>query len=352
MKKFLMMALAVLGIVAANGCKANENVETVKPQEFQQRLDNDSLATLLDVRKPEEYAEGHLKGATLMNWLDRSAFEREAKKLDKSKTVYVYCRSGRRSSEAANYLAGQDFKVVDMQGGYLAWTAAGLPIDNSLYETDTFTTDKGRKVAITFIKHGTLMMQVDGYTIHIDPVKMFGTDFTKLPKADLLLVTHEHADHYDLAAIKDVSKDITKFISNGRVAQLSGMSEAMKVGEARKIGDITLTATAAYNTTPDRQKFHPKGRDVGFLIDIDDLRIYVSGDTEDIPEMAELKDVDIAFLSTNQPYTMTAQQCINAIKMISPKIVYPYHYGDTDLTPIVETFKTQNGIEVRVRQMQ
>lgn len=224
MKKYIMMALAMLGIVAANGCKANENVETVKPQEFQQRLSNDSLGTLLDVRKPEEFAEGHLKGATLMNWLDRATFEKEAANLDKGKTIYVYCRSGRRSSEAANYLAEQGLKVVDMQGGYLAWTAAGLPVDKSQYATDTFTTNKGRKVEITFIKHGTLMLQVDGYTIHIDPVKMFGTDFTKLPKADLLLVTHEHTDHYDLAAIKEVKKDGTVFISNGRVAELSAMS--------------------------------------------------------------------------------------------------------------------------------
>jgi len=352
MKKYLMMALAMLGLASANGCKANKNVETVSPQEFRQRLTKDSTALLIDVRKPDEYAAGHLQGATLINWLDRKMFEEEAAKLDKGKTLYVYCRSGRRSGEAANYLGGLGFKVVDMQGGYLAWTKEGM--DVTFYDTDTFTTAKGRKVAITFIKHGTLMIQVDGYTIHIDPVKMFGTDYSKLPKADLLLVTHEHSDHYDLAAIKEVSKDGTLFVSNGRVAELSGMSEAMKVGEGKEIYEcgITLKATAAYNTTPDRQQFHPKGRDVGFLIDIDDLRIYVSSDTEDIPEMAELKDVDIAFLSTNQPYTMTAEQCINAIKTIHPTIVYPYHYGDTDLTPVTEHFKPYDSIEVRVRQMQ
>jgi len=208
MKKYLMMALAMLGLVSANGCKANKNVETLSPQEFQQRLTKDSTALLIDVRKPDEYAAGHLQGATLMNWLDRKMFEEEAAKLDKGKTLYVYCRSGRRSGEAANYLGGLGFKVVDMQGGYFAWTKAGL--DVTVYDTDTFTTEKGRKVAITFIKHGTLMIQVDGYTIHIDPVRMFGTDYLKLPKADLLLVTHEHNDHYDFAAIKEVSKDGTR----------------------------------------------------------------------------------------------------------------------------------------------
>lgn len=130
------MALAILGIISVNGCKAKENVETVSPQEFQQRLGKDSSAILLDVRKPEEFAEGHLQGATLMNWLDREAFEKEAAKLDKRKTIYVYCRSGRRSNEAANHLAGQGYKVVDMQGGFLAWTAAGLQIEKSAYDTD------------------------------------------------------------------------------------------------------------------------------------------------------------------------------------------------------------------------
>lgn len=119
----------MLGIVSANGCKANNSVETVAPYIFQQRLDNDSLATLLDVRRPEEYAEGHLKGAMLINWLDRETFEKEAAQLERNKTIYVYCRSGRRSSEAASYLAEQGYKVVDMQGGYIAWTAAGLPVE-------------------------------------------------------------------------------------------------------------------------------------------------------------------------------------------------------------------------------
>ena len=354
MKKYLMMALALLGLATNSGCKAKNhpNVETVTPQIFEQRQTGDSTALLLDVRTPEEYAQGHLKGAMLLNWLDRSAFEEGAKSLPQGRTLYVYCRSGKRSAAAAGYLARQGFKVVDMEGGYLAWTEAGLPV--TLYDTDTFTTGKGRRVAVTFIKHGTLMIDVDGYVIHIDPVKMFGTDYTRLPKADLLLVTHEHSDHYDPAAIREVCKDAMLFISNGRVAQLSRMSQPMQVGETRHIaeGGIVLTATPAYNTTPGREKYHPKGRDVGFLIDIDDLRIYVSGDTEDIPELADLKDVDVAFLSVNQPYTMTPRQCIHAIGMFRPAIVYPYHYGDTDLTPVTDAFRKRRDIEVRVRQMQ
>jgi len=352
MKKYLIMALALLGLSCANGCKANKNVETIAPQEFQQRLATDTTALLIDVRRAEEYAAGHLQGATQINWLERDSFEQTAAKLDTTKTLYVYCRSGKRSLEAANYLGKQGFKVVNMQGGYLAWAKLGFFV--TPYDTDIFITNKGRKAAITFIKHGTLMIQIDGYTIHIDPVRMFGTDYSQLPKADLLLVTHEHADHYDLEAIREVSKNGTLFVSNGRVAELSEQSKSMAVGDTKEIDEcgIRLSATAAYNSTPDRQKHHPKGRDVGFLLDIDDLRIYVSGDTEDIPELSELHDVDIAFLSTNQPYTMTAEQCIHAIDMIRPTVVYPYHYGDTDLTKIVEYFKQNDSVEVRIRQLQ
>lgn len=219
-------------------------------------------------------------------------------------------------------------------------------------ETDTFTTATGKHVAITFIKHGTLMIDADGYVFHIDPVTMFGTDYSRLPKADCVLVTHEHGDHYDAKAIDIVTKEDTRFLSNGRVAELSQRSEAMKPGDTLALADgkITLTATAAYNTTPGHEQFHPKGRDVGFLIDFDGLRIYVAGDTEDIPELASLKDVDIAFLPVNQPYTMTPAQCINAAAMFRPKVFYPYHYGDTDLSTIAPALS--GATEVRIRQLQ
>lgn len=128
MKNYLMSALAVLGLFSATGCKAGDakSVEVVTPKEFAQKLSEDSTATLLDVRRPDEYSEGHLKGAVLMNWLDLTAFEESTKTLPKGRTVYVYCRSGRRSSEAAKYLTARGFKVVDMRGGYLAWIAEGL----------------------------------------------------------------------------------------------------------------------------------------------------------------------------------------------------------------------------------
>lgn len=221
------------------------------------------------------------------------------------------------------------------------------------FESDTFVTDKGRNVTISFIKHGTLMIDIDGSIVHIDPVLMFGTDYSALPKADLLLVTHEHKDHFDMDAIKAVSKDGMRFLSNGRVAEMSEKSEVMQIGQTvTAANNFTITATAAYNNSPGKEQFHPKGRDVGFVLEIDDLKIYVAGDTEDIQEMKQLKDIDIAFLPVNQPFTMTPEQCINAVNMFSPKIVYPYHYGNTDLTPIVEHFKNNEKVDVRIRQLQ
>lgn len=221
------------------------------------------------------------------------------------------------------------------------------------YETDSFETANGHHVCLTFIKHGTLMFDIDGYIIHIDPVLMFGTDYSQLPKADLLLVTHDHPDHYDADAVEAVSKPSTRFYSNGKVAQLSGKSNALAAGESITTDNgITIAATQAYNNSKGREQFHPKGANIGFLVSIDGFTIYVAGDTEDIDEMGSLKDIDVAFLPVNQPFTMTPQQCIHAIEMFMPRIVYPYHYGETDLTPVVDHFEQHPSVEVRVRQLQ
>ena len=222
------------------------------------------------------------------------------------------------------------------------------------YQYDTLTTPKGRQVSLVFIKHGSIAIDVDGYMIYIDPVTMFGNDYSVLPKADLIMVTHEHHDHFDPQAIAELTGDDTHLIGSRRINELYGSGEIMEPGDKVEIKDedITITAVPAYNITPDHLQFHPKERkDDGFVFDIDGLRIYVAGDTEDIPEMADLKDIDVAFIPVNQPYTMTPEQGIHAAEMIKPKILYPYHYGQTDLTPLVDGLKG-SGIDVRVRQLQ
>ncbi len=129
MKLLKILSLIATLFMTACGTKAtNKNVEVVSPGEFQSKLGEDPTAYLLDVRKPDEFASGHLVRAHILNWLDSETFKEDAKDLDKRKTIYVYCRSGRRSNEAANYLAEQGYKVVDMAGGILAWEKAGLPV--------------------------------------------------------------------------------------------------------------------------------------------------------------------------------------------------------------------------------
>lgn len=129
MKLLRIFSLIATMLMTACSTKAtNHDVEVVSPEIFQAGLTGDITAYLLDVRKPDEFAAGHLAGANLLNWLDTDFFKKNAANLDKAKTIYIYCRSGRRSNEAANYLAGQGYKVVDMDGGILAWEKAGFPI--------------------------------------------------------------------------------------------------------------------------------------------------------------------------------------------------------------------------------
>ena len=128
-----------------------------------------------------------------------------------------------------------------------------------------------------------------------------------------------------------------------------GYGTVMANGDTLQIAnDITVEAVPAYNTTEGHLQFHPKGRDDGFILTLDGLRIYIAGDTEDIPEMAEIKDIDVAFLPCNQPYTMTPEQLINAARMVKPKVLFPYHYGQTDVSGIPSQLEA-DGVEVRIR---
>lgn len=226
-------------------------------------------------------------------------------------------------------------------------------IKGGSYETDTFKTKNHHEVVITFIKHGSLALTFNNRSIQVDPVSMYA-DYSTFPKADIILITHEHEDHLDPKAIKTLSKDNTLLIMNEASAKKSGNPKAkiMKNGDKIKVSEqIAIEAVPAYNTTPGREQFHPRHRDNGYVLTIDGLKIYIAGDTEDIPEMKNLKNIDIAFLPVNQPYTMTISQAVNAANMFSPKILYPYHFGNTDVKQLKEALKNR-GIEVRLRKME
>ena len=222
------------------------------------------------------------------------------------------------------------------------------------YQTDTFKTKGGKEIVVTAIKHASLRIQYAGLEIQVDPVVEYApaTDYSTFPKADVILVTHEHFDHFDRDAIAALRKDGTEIVANPAVQKMLGSGTAMTNGESRVAAKgIKLDAVPAYNTTPGHTQFHPKGRDNGYVLTIDGLRIYIAGDTEDIPEMAGVKDIDVAFLPCNQPYTMTPEQVAKAARTIKPKVLFPYHYSQTPVKRVAELL-AGSGIDVRIRNYQ
>ena len=325
------------------GC-ANKAIKTVGADEFAE-LTTQKDVRLIDVRTPEEYAEGHLAGAENID-VKAADFAERIKGIEGS--VAVYCRGGKRSLMAAAQLAANGCTVYNLDGGILAWQKAGKPTTTE--ETDIFVTNGGKLVKLHALMHSSIRIEYDGRNLYIDPCSNLRgrtVDYAAMPKADIILVTHEHFDHYDTAAIRQLTADGTLLIMNPRCVELYGSGTAMANGDRQQLADgIMLEAVPAYNTTAEHLQFHPKGRDNGYILTLDGLRIYIAGDTEDIPEMADIKDIDIAFLSCNQPYTMTSEQLVNAAKMVNPKALFPYHYGDTDVSGIPAQLPA---IDVRIR---
>ncbi|MEN6465763.1 MAG: MBL fold metallo-hydrolase [Syntrophaceae bacterium] len=220
------------------------------------------------------------------------------------------------------------------------------------FQSDTFKTSKGDLV-ITFLGHGTLMMTFGGKTIHVDPVAAMA-DYSKLPKADLVLVTHEHSDHLDLKAIDKIKKPDTKFVATETAAKQLKGATVMKNGDTRTVLNLKIEAVPAYNLVHMRSPgvpFHPRGVGNGYVVTFGGKRVYIAGDTENTQEMKALKGIDIAFLPMNLPYTMTPEMVADAAKAFRPKVLYPYHYGDTDPQKLVQLLKKDKGIDVRIRNL-
>ena len=350
MKKAFALLLTLLGLNANSSC-SQELFRNADVEEFA-KLTLCPDVQLVDVRTPEEYAEGHLAGAINIDVKDNGFMEQALATLDTAKTVAVYCRSGRRSATAASKLTKEGYKVVNLSGGIMAWTANKMPTTTDTHERDVFLTKSGKSVQFFALMHASIRIVYDGKEIEIDPVSQLGerkVDYSLFPKADYILVTHEHGDHFNQETIATLSKDATRLITNQRCADIMGKGEVMNNGDSLTLDtDMTLQAVPAYNTTKEHLQFHPKGRDNGFVLNIDGLRIYIAGDTEDIPEMDNLSDIDIAFLPCNQPYTMTTGQLVSAARRIRPQVLFPYHYGQTDITPVNKDLQADS-IEVRIR---
>jgi L-ascorbate metabolism protein UlaG (beta-lactamase superfamily) len=221
------------------------------------------------------------------------------------------------------------------------------------FETDTLKTSAG-DLRITFIGHGSLMFAFDGKIVHVDP---FGrlADYSQLPKADLVLITHEHRDHLDPGALANVRTESTTLVLSEACARQVEGGTIMKNGDVETVKGLTIEAVPAYNIVHRRENghpFHPKGVGNGYVITFGDRRVYVAGDTENTPEMKALQKIDCAFLPMNLPYTMTPEMVADAARAFQPKILYPYHYGKTDTSELVELLKDHEGIEVRVHKME
>ena len=217
--------------------------------------------------------------------------------------------------------------------------------------TDTFQTSAG-DLSITFIGHASLMVKFDGKVIHIDPDSRL-TDYAALPKADILLITHEHQDHCDSKARGILTSSGTMFVTNEACGKDVKNRIVMRNGDVKTVEGIEIRAVPAYNLVHMRSEgvpYHPKGVGNGYVIAFGDKKVYVAGDTENIPEMKNLKDIDIAFLPMNLPYTMTPDMTADAAKSFMPKILYPYHFGETD-TSIILKLLDGSGIDVRLRNM-
>jgi L-ascorbate metabolism protein UlaG (beta-lactamase superfamily) len=215
-------------------------------------------------------------------------------------------------------------------------------------KTDEFPTAEG-PVRITPVRHASLMLEGGGQVVHVDPWSQ--GNYEGLPQADFILITDNHGDHLDAATVDKLKKARTPVVGPEVVTAKIPGAVLIRAGQTKTFGKWTVEAMPAYNLKrgPSEGKlFHEKGRGVGYVLTFGGKRIYISGDTEGIPEMKALRDIDVAFVCMNLPYTMPPEEAAEAVRAFRPKVVYPYHYRGSDLL-LFEKGLAGTGIEVRNR---
>ena len=244
--------------------------------------------------------------------------------------------------------------AVLMIGARMGWAEDGSGATREeKFQRDVIKTETG-DLTITCIGHGTLMFEYQDKVIHVDPVSR-EADYAKLPKANLVLITHEHGDHLDPKALASVRQEQTQIVLTKTCDEKVQGGIVMKNGDVRTVLGLKIEAIPAYNIEHKRsngQPFHPKGRGNGYVVTFGKTRVYIAGDTENTPEMKQLKKIDVAFLPMNLPYTMTPAMVAEAALAFKPKILYPYHYGGTDLKELVRLLSNTPDIKVRIRKLQ
>jgi L-ascorbate metabolism protein UlaG (beta-lactamase superfamily) len=221
-----------------------------------------------------------------------------------------------------------------------------------MFEKDTIQTDAG-DLEIIFIGHGTLMLKFNEKILHIDPWSQLA-DYADMPKADIILITHEHQDHLDPKAVEDVRTETTALILTRICAERIDGGTVMKNGDEETIDGIRIEAVPAYNIEHMRSPgvpYHPRGDGNGYIITFGNRRVYIAGDTENTPELKAIKNIDVVFLPMNLPYTMVPEMAADACRALKPGILYPYHFGQTDTSQLKALLKDEPGVEIRIRKM-
>ena len=210
-----------------------------------------------------------------------------------------------------------------------------LRAQEATLEGDTIATSDG-DIIVHPVDHASLVLGFGAaHRVDIDHGVAL---YEGLPAPTAILVTHEHGDHYDAPTLEAIAGD-APLIVNPAVYDmlpeaLKANATAMANGDAGEVTGLPIEAVPAHNTTADRMQYHPEGRDNGYVLTLGDKRVYIAGDTEPTEAMLGLTDIAVAFLPMNLPYTMTPEQAAEAINTFKPAVVYPYHYGDSDLAPL------------------
>lgn len=230
-----------------------------------------------------------------------------------------------------------------MKAIYLITLITGLLLSSTILPQN----ENQENIKFIPVHHATFIIETSGAVIYIDPVGDLKS-FENFPSPDIILVTHAHGDHYNKGVIKSLKTKETTIIVPQSVYDDLKEGYVLDNGESTTVKKIKVEAIPAYNLTKDRLNYHPKGNGNGYVVNVEGTRIYISGDTEDIEEMRELKNIDYAFVCMNLPYTMTVDQAASAVLEFKPKVVYPYHYRSSDVEKFKELVSVNKDIEVRL----
>ncbi|MFC1485893.1 MBL fold metallo-hydrolase [Candidatus Latescibacterota bacterium] len=239
-------------------------------------------------------------------------------------------------------------------------TALSAFAQEQQFEKDIIPTSAGDLV-ITFLRHATLMFTFNDLVIHVDPWSR-AADYSQLPKADIALLTHAHGDHLDPNALRQVLREDSSYTETNSTlliytklcAERFPSGVVMRNGMTWNVKGITVEAVPAYCLIPrDHPSSQPHARWEcnGYILTFGDKRVYIASETENIEELKDIRDIDIAFLAMDAIFNLTPEEAIGAVNVFKPKVIYPYHYADADLTPFIEAFKDNPEIEVRIRNM-